>query len=226
MGRKNGLVIAVDGPAGVGKSTVCKIVAESLGYSFINTGEMYRALAWKALSAGIDPEDEAAVSALPAALKWEFRRVDGSAIKTYLDGELMDNRIFAEEVSRTSSNIARYAAVREFMKQLQRELGRDGGILMEGRDIGTAVFPDAELKIYLDAAPEARARRRYEQLDRKGMRADYADILAGIIARDSNDKGRKIAPLKKAEDGVVVDTTDKSIGQVTDEILTLVKQRC
>ncbi|MDD4004023.1 MAG: (d)CMP kinase [Elusimicrobiaceae bacterium] len=225
MARKNGLVIAVDGPAGVGKSTVCRIVAERLGYGFINTGEMYRALAWKALSLGMDPEDEAAVSALPGRLQWEFRRIDGSTIKTFLDGELMDSRILTETVSRTSSGIARYPGVREFMKKLQRELGREGAILMEGRDIGTAVFPDAELKIYLDAAPQARARRRCEQLVRAGISASYADILAGIIARDSNDKGRKFAPLKQAEDGVVVDTTDRNIGQVVDEILTLVKQR-
>jgi cytidylate kinase len=210
----------------VGKSTICKIVAESLGYSFINTGEMYRALAWKVLSDGVNPLDEAAVGSMPKKLSWDFRRTDGAAIKTYLCGELMDNRIFSEEVSRTSSQIAKYHEVRDFMKAEQRRLGRDGGILMEGRDIGTAVFPDAELKIYLDAAPEARATRRFEQLKGKGMPADYDEILRGIISRDKNDAGRLIAPLMKAQDCVYIDTTDKTIAQVTDGILTLAKEKC
>lgn len=224
--RKNGLVIAIDGPAGVGKSTVGKAIAAQFGYGFINTGEMYRALAWKLLRDGIDISDEASVERVLRASKWDFVKGEGVALRTLIDGTDPGAALRSEAASKTSSAIAKQAAVRSLMKDMQRRLGSDGGIVMEGRDIGTAVFPDAELKIYLDASPQERAKRRVLQLEQEGYEADYDAILAGIIARDGNDSGRKLAPLKKAADSVVVDTSTLTLEQVTAELLTLVKQRC
>lgn len=218
--------MAIDGPAGVGKSSVGRAVAKALGYGFINTGEMYRALAWKMEKLSIPPQDQQAVDALARSSDWQFRRLDGGTIKTVLDGRLMDKELLGENVSRNSSAIATNAPMREFMKELQRRLGADGGIVMEGRDIGTVVFPDAELKIYLDATAQERAKRRYEQLKAAGIPADLKAILDGIISRDSNDSGRKVAPLKKASDSVVIDTSTLSIEEVIARILELAKNKC
>jgi len=219
--------MAIDGPAGVGKSSVGRAVAQALGYGFFNTGEMYRSLAWKMEQSAISAADSAAVDALARVSSWEFKKaVDGVTIKTVLDGRLMDKELLGESVSRNSSAIAASPRLREFMTDLQRKLGADGGIVMEGRDIGTVVFPDAELKIYLDASPQERARRRFAQLQAAGLKADYQAILDGIIARDGNDAGRKVAPLKKASDSQVIDTSFITIEQVIAKILELAKNKC
>jgi len=224
--RKNGMIVAIDGPAGVGKSSVGKAIASALGYGFINTGEMYRALAWKMEKTGVTSADPAAVDALARASAWQFKKIDGITIKTELDGYLLDKELLGESVSRNSSAIAANPALREFMTGLQRKLGADGAIVMEGRDIGTVVFPDAELKIYLDATAQERARRRYEQLKAVGLAADYEAILKGIISRDGNDSARKVAPLKKAADSQVIDTSSLRIEQVIDMVLALAKNKC
>ena len=226
MNRKNGMIVAIDGPAGVGKSSVGKALAASLGYGFINTGEMYRALAWKMEQAGVSTADMAAADALARSSNWEFRKTDGVTIKTVLDGRLLDKELLGESVSRNSSAIAANPPLREFMTALQRRLGADGGIVMEGRDIGTVVFPEADLKIYLDATAQERARRRYEQLKATGLAADYDAILSGIISRDSNDSARKVAPLKKAPDSQVIDTSTLSIEQVIAMVQGLAKNKC
>ena len=226
MQRKNGILIAIDGPAGVGKSTVGKAIAQELGYSFINTGEMYRALAWKLLKLGVNPADEAAVARLARESKWDFVKGSGVALRTLIDSQDPGVELRSEAASKTSSAIAKQAQVRSLMKEMQRALGEGGGIVMEGRDIGTAVFPDAELKIYLDASPEERSRRRVRQLEEEGYKADYAEILSGIISRDRNDSGRALAPLKKAQDSVVMDTSTLSLDEVTASLMTVVKQRC
>jgi len=226
VARKKGILIAIDGPAGVGKSTIGKAIARELGYSFINTGEMYRALAWKLLAADMNSEDEAAVSGLARSLKWSFEKGRGAGLRTLVDGGYPGVALRSEAVSKTSSAIAKNAAVRELMKEMQRKLGEDGGIVMEGRDIGTVVFPDAELKIYLDANPEVRARRRAAQLEREGYPADYAAILRGIISRDKNDAGRRHAPLKKAPDSVVIDTSGIGITEVLRRVIELARKRC
>ena len=222
--RSKGIIIAIDGPAGVGKSTVGRTVAAKLNYSFISTGKMYRALAWKALAAGADLEDEAALMRLALAAKWELRPSDNPEPQLCLDGKPLDREITDETVAKASSSVSKFAEVRKFMRDMQRGIGADGGVVMEGRDIGTNVFPDAEVKVYLDASPEARAARRLKQLRGQGLEADYAAILDFIVKRDDQDSRRKNNPLKQAEDGHYVDSTGLDQAQVVTEILRLCVQ--
>lgn len=219
--RPNGIVIAIDGPAGVGKSTVGKLVAGRLGYSFISTGKMYRALAWKALETGVSLEDDGGLVKLAGSSRWEFPKGSGPEADVSLDGRRLDLELSEERVSKASSGIARLAGVRLFMRDMQRTAGISGGVVMEGRDIGTNVFPDAELKVYLDASPAARAERRSGQLRAQGLEADYAQILDFIIKRDAQDSGRKINPLKKAADAHYLDSTSLPREKVVDAIVDL-----
>jgi cytidylate kinase len=226
MTKRKGLVIAMDGPAGVGKSTVGGLVAKSLGYKFINTGEMYRALTWKALETGQDLNDNDGVLALAKSLTWEFKPVDdsGTTLKTFINGHGVTQQIREERVSINSSHVAGNPGVRKFLSKLQRELGEAGGIVMEGRDITTNVFPDADVKIYLDASPEERADRRYRQLKSAGLEADRDKILAAILKRDLNDLKREINPLKQAADAFVIDSTRMTLHQVADRILLRIRK--
>ena len=221
--RANGIVIAIDGPAGVGKSTVGKMVAKKIGYSFISTGKMYRALAWKALADGLGLEDDETLVALARSLRWEFPKGAGPEADVSLDGKVLALELSEERVSRASSAIAKLPGVRLFMKDMQRQAGLSGGVVMEGRDIGTNVFPDAELKVYLDASPEARARRRVGQLKEQGMPADHAQILDFIIKRDAQDSGRKNNPLRKADDAHYLDSTSVPRDSVVEAIVELFK---
>lgn len=224
--RRKGLIIAMDGPAGVGKSTIGGLVAKTLGYKFINTGEMYRALTWRALEDGLDLDDFDAVVALAKGLSWEFKPIEdgGVALKTFLDGVPVTSQIREERVSVNSSRIAANPGVRKFLSKLQRDLGEEGAIVMEGRDITTHVFPDADVKIYLDASPEERATRRYRQLKGAGQEADRNAILAAILKRDLNDIKREINPLKQAEDAVVIDSTKMTMHEVAEKILRHVRR--
>jgi cytidylate kinase len=226
MSRRKGLVIAMDGPAGVGKSTVGGLVAKSLGYKFINTGEMYRALTWKALEEGLDLNDNEAVLALAKGLEWEFKPIEEGAatLKTFIDGAGVTMQIREERVSVNSSLVAANPGVRKFLSKLQRDLGKKGAIVMEGRDITTNVFPDADVKIYLDASPEERADRRYRQLKASGQEADRSAILAAILKRDLNDIKREINPLKQAPDAMVIDSTRLTLHQVADKILRRIRR--
>lgn len=215
----------MDGPAGVGKSAVGQRVAKSLGYSFINTGEMYRALTWKALEEKIDLQDPAAVAALARRLRWEFRPTEeGTTLKTFLNGQAVTTQIREERVSVNSSAVAAVPEVRKFLCRLQRRLGEKGGIVMEGRDITTHVFPDADFKIYLDASIDERADRRYRQLKSAGHEADRQKIREAILTRDLNDLKRKINPLSRAPDAVVIDSTHLTLQEVAQQILRLVKR--
>ena len=224
--RRRGLIIAMDGPAGVGKSTIGGLLAKSLGCQFINTGEMYRALTWKALEEGVNLEDDDAVLKLAKRIDWEFKPVEegGTTLKTYIDGVPVTMQIREERVSVNSSRVAANPGVRKFLSKLQRDLGEDGAIVMEGRDITTHVFPDADAKIYLDASPEERASRRYRQLKAAGQEADRAAILSAILKRDLNDIKREINPLKQASDALVIDSTHMTMHQVADKILRYVRR--
>lgn len=219
-------VIAMDGPAGVGKSTVGTLVAKRLGYRFLNTGEMYRALTWKALERGLDLEDGAALARLSRSLKWEFRPgEDGVVLRTFVDGAGVTSHIRDERVSMNSSRVSGKPGVRRHMRELQRLLGAAGGIVMEGRDITTVVLPEADLKVYLDASPDERARRRTRQLRAQGKQADFRKIRDAIVQRDRQDAERRINPLRKADDAVLIDSTKLAMREVAGRILRLFRRK-
>ncbi len=216
----------MDGPAGVGKSTIGQWVAKSLGYYFVNTGEMYRALTWKALEKKLDIGDEKKIVALAHEINWEFRPApDQVTLKTFVDSEPVSAHIREERVGAFSSQVASYPGVRKFFCKLQRSLGKNGGVVMEGRDITTHVFPDAEFKIYLDASVEERAKRRYHQLKAAGQEADWRKIKEGILKRDLGDLKRKINPLSLAKDAVLIDSTHMGRRAVAQKIIKMVRHR-
>jgi CMP/dCMP kinase len=209
-------VIAIDGPVGAGKSTVAKRLAERLGFEYLNTGAMYRAVAIAARDAGIgaedsevDPEVERKIQALLARARISF-----SQGRIMLDGRDVTGEIGSPEISESASRLSALAAVRARMRDLQRAAGEGGGVVMEGRDIGTAVFPDAEYKFFLDASAEARAERRWRELEARGVRIAREEVLAQLHQRDRRDRGRELAPLKAAPDAMVIDSSAMSADQV------------
>jgi cytidylate kinase len=215
-------VIAIDGPAGAGKSTVAKELARRLGFLYLDTGAMYRAVTLKALNAGLKPEDEGKLAELASKTRIEF---DPTGSRIFLDGEDVTDLIRSPRVDRVISDYVKISSLRRVMVQRQRELGRDGGLVVEGRDIGTVVFPDAELKIYLDASPEVRAQRRWGELRAKGIEADFEEIKRDIIARDLKDSTREDSPLKPAPDAIRIDTSDMTIEQVVQKITAIYNHR-
>ena len=210
--------IAIDGPAGAGKSTIAKTIAKKLEYNYVDTGAMYRAMALYFIRNGIDPLDENAINAACADVHVGIAYENG-AQQVLLNGENVTGLIRTEEVGNMASKTSAYPTVRATLLDLQRDLAKKADILMDGRDIGTNVLPDADLKIYLTASSEIRARRRYNELIEKGEKADLAQIEKDIIIRDKQDMERKIAPLKKAEDAVLVDSSDMTIEEVVECIL-------
>ena len=222
--RANGLLIAIDGTAGTGKSSVGLAVAAKLGYGFLSTGEMYRALAYKVFEKGIDPASHDEVLALAQNLKFTFERQPSSALKMFVDGEFLGPKLHLEEVGNVASKVSTNKEARAVLTRRQREVGQNGGVVMEGRDIGTVVFPDADIKFYLDASAEERAKRRVKQLQEAGKEADYDAILALIKERDWRDSHRAVAPLKPAEDAVVVDTSRRNMQQVIDFVTEKISQ--
>ncbi len=218
------LVIAVDGPASSGKGTVARQVARVLGYQYVDTGAMYRAVALVAHDRGVAWDDEPALSALAGALRFRFAW-DGDLLAVFVDDRDVTREIRAEEMGEGASAVSKLPGVRTALLDLQRALGADGGVVMDGRDIGTVVLPDADLKIYLDASLEERALRRHEELLRKGEQVHYEDVLDSIAARDKQDRERAVAPLVQADDAVHVDTTDLTIRQAIDAVLALARAR-
>jgi cytidylate kinase len=218
------IIVALDGPAGAGKSTVAKRVAAAVGLSLVDTGAIYRTLALCALRGGVSVDDGAGLGQIAATLpeRLRFLMHDGRH-GVSLDGEDISSEIRTPAVSAAASAVARHPEVRGALLGLQRALGRLGkGSVLEGRDIGTVVFPDADVKAFVTAAPEERARRRMAELAERGEQARYETVLAEIVARDTQDQERPIAPLKAAADAVVVDTTGKSLDEVTAAIVSLV----
>ncbi len=209
-------IIAIDGPAASGKSTTAKHLACLLDYTYIDTGAMYRAVALKIIKEEIDYHNAERLSEILSDLDIHFRRVDGEQ-KIFLDGEDVSLKIREPEITKLSSEIAVIRAVRERMVAMQREMGKDGGIVMDGRDIGTVVFPDADYKFFVTASVRTRAIRRWKEIGKD--KASLEKIEQELIWRDHNDSNREIAPLRKADDAIEVDTTDLSIAEQVDRIL-------
>jgi cytidylate kinase len=217
--------IAIDGPAASGKSTIGGLLAERLGYVYLDTGVMYRAVTWAALARGIAIEDEAAVTALAQRLKIDVLQPtvdDGRQYTVLADGHDVTWQIRSPEVNAGVSPVSAYPGVRRALTEQQRRLGERGRIVMVGRDIGTVVLPDADLKIYLDATLDQRARRRYHETVARGGPADYDQVLASVRGRDEIDSGRSVAPLRPAGDAVVIDTTPLTVEEVLARVLALV----
>ena len=217
--RPRGLVVAIDGPSGAGKSTAGRAVAERLGYVFLDTGAMYRALALAALREGIPLDDAAAVAALAARLTLALRP-DGAVI---VNGEDVTSALRTQEVGAAASRVSVHPSVRRHMVARQREMGRAGGVVMDGRDIGTAVFPDAEVKFYVDAHPRQRALRRQEELAQRGLPSDLDTIEREIRARDHADSTRAESPLTRAPDAIHLDTTELGLEEVVRRMLAAVE---
>lgn len=218
------MTIAMDGPVGAGKSSVADDVAKALGILHLDTGAMYRAFAWYALQKGVSVEDEAALEALTHEAMPEVAYVDG-AQRTSIAGQDVTDLIRTPEVSMATSTASKFASVRRAMVARQQELAKTQDVLLDGRDIGTVVLPDAMLKIYLTAAPEARAQRRYDEMIRKGQETTYEEVLADVIARDEQDMNREVDPLRPAEDAQIVDSTDMNQQQVVENILMRVNMK-
>jgi len=210
------LRIAIDGPSGAGKSTIAKAVANKLNIDYIDTGAMYRAVGYKMLQEGIDLTD---IEGLQAML--DRTEIDFSQGNIYLDGEIVNDYIRTPEISKQASDCSAIGIVRKKLVDLQQKMGESKSVIMDGRDIGTVVFPDAEFKFYITASAEERGRRRYEELLAKGQNVTFDQVLLDINTRDHNDSTREITPLRKAEDAIEVDTTKMDIAEVVAHICSL-----
>ncbi len=231
MLRKKGLnkvtkkiQIAIDGPAGAGKSTIAKIAAEKLGYTYIDTGAMYRALTYKALQHQIDLSSEEAVTTLLKQTVIELQPSPNGQL-VFLDGQNVSSEIRSNEVTSQVSTVAAHGAMREIMVERQYEMAEKGGVIMDGRDIGTAVLPNAELKVFMSATVEERARRRYEDNKQRGIDSSFEELKEEIALRDKMDSEREASPLVQAEDAIYLDTTELSIDEAANAILKLASER-
>jgi CMP/dCMP kinase len=218
------LSIAIDGPVAAGKSTIARLVASRLGLTYIDTGAMYRALAWAAAREGISADDPARAVALLARTRIELIPEHGGANRVLVDGRDVTSEIRTPEIGQLASQLSTFPEVRARMVARQRELARQGGVVMEGRDIQTVVLPDAEVKIFLIATPEERARRRCLELQEKGQPADYASVLADLAQRDARDTQRAAAPLQPAPDAVHLDSSGLSIEEVVERVLGIAEE--
>jgi cytidylate kinase len=216
------MIIAIDGPSGAGKSTVGRALAERLGYTFVDTGAMYRALALKAIEMHVSLDAEIELAQLAASAHIDLVS-GGRGVK--LDGRDVTSDIRSQEVSAAASRISAYSGVRRAMVARQRELGREGGIVLDGRDIGTAVFPDAEVKFYLDADPVRRAQRRHSELQERGTTVDVEQIAREIRARDHADSTRADSPLTRAEDAIYMDSTTMIPAEVIESMLAAIEAK-
>lgn len=212
--------IAIDGPAGAGKSTIAKKIAKQLGFIYVDTGAMYRAMALHILRKGIAPGDSAAISSACEDADITIQYLDGEQV-VLLNGENVNGLIRTEEVGNMASASSVNGDVRKKLVSLQQKLAKTADVVMDGRDIGTCVLPDANVKVYLTASSKVRARRRYDELAAKGVPCDFAQIEKDIIERDERDMNREISPLKQAEDATLVDSSDMTVEEVVEKIISL-----
>ena len=216
--------IAIDGPAGAGKSTIAKTVSKNLGYIYVDTGALYRTVGLNALRLGKDTKSKEEVVPTLKGLEVSLRFVDGEQ-RVFLGEEDVSTAIRQNEVSMAASNVSAIPEVRSFLFDLQRDIAKKNNCIMDGRDIGTVVLPDAQIKIYLTASPEARADRRFKELTEKGQRVNYDVILKEIKERDYQDMHREIAPLKQAEDAILVDTTSLNLEESINYMISVIKEK-
>lgn len=216
--------VAIDGPAGAGKSTVARKAAATLGFVYVDTGALYRTLGLGVLRRGIDPKDTDSVCAVLGDVRVELRFLDG-AQHVFLDGEDVTGEIRTPEASMAASDVSAIPAVRAHLFSLQQDIAAQNNVIMDGRDIGTVVLPEAQVKIFLTASPEARAERRCKELAEKGMPTPYEDVLADIVQRDYNDTHRAAAPLRQAEDAVLLDTSDLNFEESYEAALRIIKEK-
>lgn len=216
--------VAIDGPAGAGKSTVSRAAAKASGFIYVDTGALYRAVGVNALRKGVDTRDKAAVAATLSDITVDLVFEDGEQ-KVLLNGENVSTEIRTPPASMAASDVSAVSEVRAFLFDLQRDIAKRNNCIMDGRDIGTVVLPDAKVKIFLTASPEERAARRYKELIEKGNNVKFEDVLAEMIERDYNDSHREIAPLKPAEDSVMLDTTGLTLEESINEIIRIIKEK-
>ena len=217
--------IAIDGPSGAGKSTLAKMIAAELNFLYVDTGAIYRTVGLYAKKNNVDPHDGPAVTALLDTIEIDMNYGEDGLQRMYLNGEDVTTDIRQHEISAYASAVSAIPEVRAFLLEMQRSFARTNNVVMDGRDIGTVVLPDAQLKIFLTADPEDRARRRYEELLQRGQQADYETVLKDLIQRDYNDSHRASAPLRQAEDAVLLDTTGNTLQQSEELLLKTVKER-
>ncbi len=217
--------IAIDGPSGAGKSTVARAAAKHFGFIYVDTGAIYRTVGLAAYRGGVDRRDESAVEALLPQLEIAMRYTDAGEQHMYLNGEDVTALIREPEISICASDVAALPSVRAFLMELQRRMARENSVIMDGRDIGTVVLPDAEVKIFLTASAEARARRRLLELEQKGMKRSFDEVLRDIKYRDEQDSHRAAAPLKKAEDAIAVDTSELNFDESLELVVKIIRQK-
>ncbi len=217
--------VAIDGPSGAGKSTIARSVAAELGILYVDTGAIYRTVGYCAYSKGVDPQDRDAVVALLPEIKIEMGYGEDGLQRMALNGEDVTDQIRLPQISMYASHVSAIPEVRAFLMEMQRATAREKSVIMDGRDIGTVVLPDADVKIFLTASAEDRAQRRYDELVQRGTPKDYAELLEEIKLRDYNDSNRAAAPLKAAEDAVLLDTTGNTFEQSRQQIMDIIKER-
>ena len=216
--------IAIDGPGGAGKSTISKAVAAKLGIVYVDTGALYRTVGYYVRSQSVDPHDREAVAALLDDITIEVRYLDGTQ-RVFLNGEDLGDRIRTPEMSMYASAVSAIPAVRAFLLETQKDIARKNSVIMDGRDIGTVILPNADVKIYLTASAECRARRRYDELIAKGQQVSYEDVLREMNERDTQDSTREVAPAQAAADATVVDNTGMNLEESVEAIVRLVTER-